>query len=1155
MTLGRALLLRHVAASAVLFAGLWGCADTTREPAPVADILAAQGAGQAALLQDRLEDARAEYERLVEMAPDDPSGYLGLGLVALRAGDLDEAERRLEAARDRAEPDPSLDLALARVPWERGDTDEAREILEAAVARDSTHAPTLWALSELDRETARPGSAERLARLGRLLAIEPANLAARLARAEALLAAGRPDDAVAELETLLQQAPDFPASERARFDRAIDLARAGDAGAADDTLARFRAYFEVTGAYQAGLDAIRPPRGEVVGIPEFLFPFMQGQLRVVDQEEVLAALRFSDASELAGLSTLEGVPGPATLDAGDLDGDGDEDLFWSVAGEPRPLRVDLGRFVREDAPGGGPAAAAVAVVDVDDDRRLDVWLAGPTPRLLRRTADDGFEPIPFESGAGERSPRAVLFADLDQDGDLDGFEVGPGLDRFFRNNGDLTFSERAQQAGLAGPADADGWDATFGDLDLDLDLDLVVADGAGGVRVLENQRAGRFVTRTIEGAGDARIVRLADMDHDGAEDLLVAGPEGVRMAPGTAGPAFGPFRPIAPGAPAARDLLVFDFDNDGHLDLAVAGDGGAGPGLALFRGDGAGGFADAATYLPDVPGTVTRVLSLDYNEDGDADLALLGADGRPRLLRNDGGNANHHLRLGLVGLGEGSRKNNRFGIGARVEIRAGDLYQVRTVRDPTVLVGLDGRLKADVIRIGWPNGVPQDLYFPGTDQDIVEQQTLKGSCPLLYVWNGEGYEFVGDIMWKSALGMPLGILGGDRERPYAPAYPSREYRRLPAGILAAQGDAYAMKVTEELWETIYVDGLELVAVDHPDSIDVYVDERFVPPAPTPLELWRVGRRHAPVRAADGEGRNQLDLLAARDFAYVSNFSPGRFQGIAEPHELVLDLGDAARDGDAVLFLTGWVFPTDASINVAMSQSDAVAPAFPSLDVIGPDGEWQVAIADLGIPSGKDKTVVADLAGLFPTADRRVRIRTNLMVYWDEAFFTVGGPRPEPDEVRVTRVRATSADLAYRGFSREFRRGGRYGPHWFDHDSVTTAPRWADLAGRYTAYGDVTDLVAEGDDRYVIANAGDAITLRFDVDAFPELEPGWTRTFLVYSDGWVKDGDLNTATGDRVAPLPFRAQTEYPHGPGETYPDDPGARGFLESLDRQVPPGR
>ncbi|WP_420450058.1 FG-GAP-like repeat-containing protein [Candidatus Palauibacter sp.] len=1175
---------------------LFGGCGEAGPPVPeasLAEILAARGMADAALQQDRLEDARAEYQRLVEMAPAEAAGYAGLGLTALKAADYEAAEENLLEARERAPDDPELALALATLGIETDDFGEARGLLDETLAADPGHARSLWGLAELEARAAGPDSDARADALARLAAAAPGNLAALATLADAQLARGELDAALGTMESLRQVAPDFRTRPRAAFEAAEDALLDGSASTAISQFADFRAAFEVTSPYQASLEELRQPGGPLAGVAALDFSFLVS-LRVQEPEAVLSALRYTEASDLAGLAVLAPsseadaaeAPAAAAMAIGDFDGDGDEDLLWARGGEGRALRVDLGRYVDasdEVGPIDAGDAETALWVDFDDDRRLDIWFAGSTSRAYRNEPAGGFGEIALPSVAGAGSTgagsggvagaaHAVFAADLDQDGDLDVFEAHTGANRLFRNNGDLTFAELAADFGLAGPADGNTRDAAFGDLDNDRDVDVVLAEGAGGLRLLDNERAATFADRTERLSGtetgadggvaaeEALAVAIGDVNGDGWLDIAVAGADRVRLLHGSASDAF----TLAATAPlngfVPRDLLFVDFDNDGWLDLAVAGtppvsDAGvaSGSGLRLFRNEGDGRLSPADEFLPDLPGGVRDVRSFDYNEDGDADLLVLGDDGSPRLLRNDGGNANHYFRLDLAGLGEGSRKNNRFGIGARVEVRAGDLFQVHTVTDPTTLIGLDGRLKADVVRVYWPNGVPQDLYFPGTDQDLVEQQTLKGSCPMLYVWDGDGFEFVGDMMWKSALGMPLGILGG--QRSYAPAFPSQEYRRLPDGVLQPLDGEYVMQITEELWETIYVDGVNLVAVDHPSEIDVYVNEAFIPPAPIDLELWRVGERHAPVSATDENGRDHRRALAERDFDYVSSFRPGRFQGIAEPHELILDLGPEAASGDVTLFLTGWIFPTDASINVAIGQSDALQPHFPELDVMGRDGGWQPAIPGLSFPSGKDKTVVADLRGLFPTEDRRVRIRTNLMVYWDEAFFTTGPAHPAEDEARVTSVMPAASDIHHRGFAREFRKGGRYGPHWFDYNSVTVEPRWHDLFGLYTRYGDVTDLVAEGDDRYVIQNAGDEITLRFDAEAFPTLPEGWTRTFLIYSDGWVKDGDLNTATGDRVDPLPYRSLPGYPPAsPVEGVDTDMDAV-LGEYLTRPVTPAR
>jgi hypothetical protein len=147
---------------------------------------------------------------------------------------------------------------------------------------------------------------------------------------------------------------------------------------------------------------------------------------------------------------------------------------------------------------------------------------------------------------------------------------------------------------------------------------------------------------------------------------------------------------------------------------------------------------------------------------------------------------------------------------------------------------------------------------------------------------------------------------------------------------------------------------------------------------------------------------------------------------------------------------------------------------------------------------------------------------------------------------TTQMMPVTADLHYRGFSETYRKGNRYGPHWFDYNKVSKEPKWRDLEGSYTRYGDVIPLLLEADNQYVIANAGDEITLEFDVNTLPGLPEGWKRDFLIYSVGWVKDGDLNTAHGQTVEPLPFHDMSQYPYDTDERYPSGPVYQKYLDT---------
>ena len=129
-------------------------------------------------------------------------------------------------------------------------------------------------------------------------------------------------------------------------------------------------------------------------------------------------------------------------------------------------------------------------------------------------------------------------------------------------------------------------------------------------------------------------------------------------------------------------------------------------------------------------------------------------------------------------------------------------------------------------------------------------------------------------------------------------------------------------------------------------------------------------------------------------------------GYTREHAITLDLGNLSTAKRIILFLHGWLTPFDSSINVAVSQRGDLPFQFPSLQVIGEDGRWQTIFENIGVPAGKDKTVVVDLTGKFPTRDFRVRITTTMQISWDEIFFSTDDEAP----VRVTSLAPITADL-------------------------------------------------------------------------------------------------------------------------------------------------
>ncbi|MCY3611611.1 MAG: FG-GAP-like repeat-containing protein [Gemmatimonadetes bacterium] len=1128
--------VRLIMAIGLAVAGTTACRDVGSDPAT---LLSIQAVGLAHLEENRLDQAAAEFERLVDLAPDEAAGFANLGLAYLRMGRLREAETAVRRALDLEPDDPDARLVMADILLAGEREGEAREELAGALAIDPGHARTLYALASLDADSSRPEAVSRRAStLGDLVERQPGNVAARIEHIEALLVVDNPDSAAAGLEMLRQIVPVFPVEGQDLFDSALQAARVSDASGALDAVLPFHNVMRTTPVYQRGLRDLAGPGGVLAGFPVVTFSeAMGGNER--DAESVLASLRFTDVTGSAGIPGGRTQDAAGTLSVVDFDGDGDTDIY---AGG-RLLRNDPAGFndVTDEAGLSGTAPDAAAFGDFDNDGALDLYVADEERgALLRNLGNGSFADVTASLGLA-LPPGAPLFIDYDHDGDLDLVLAGAGGTAMLRNNLDGTFTDITALAGIE-QATADGGSAAFGDFDDDDDLDFVFADPGEALRLYDNERGGRFVERAAErglAVAGHGIVSVGDYNNDGLLDLLSAARGGAGVALWLnqgRGQFAADERPEAlldgTAGVTVRDGVFVDFDNDGWLDIALAVDNTGGDGaLALFRNAAAGRFDDVSQIAPPLP-PVHRIAAADFGTDGDLDLFASTADGSVRLLRNDGGNANRYLKIRLVGLSTGSGKNNHFGIGAKVEVRAGALYRTVVVDRPDVHVGLGQRPGADVIRVRWPNGVPQNILYSGANQSIVEEQILKGSCPTLFAWNGARFEFVTDILWKSALGMPTGLMArGDAQ--YAPAEASREYLRIPGDALRERDGSYELRVTDELWEIFYVDEIDLIAVDHPDSVDVFVDERFVPPGPeVRLELHQVGERQRPRSATDHLGRDALKALAATDDVYVGDFKPLRYQGISELHDLVFDLGDFPPGQPVRLYLRGWIFPTDASINVAVSQSQAIGTVMPHLQVIGKDGTWETAVPALSFPSGKNKTIVQDLTGLFPGSDHRVRIRTNMNIYWDEAFFTVGATEAP---TRMTVLDPASAHLRYRGFSREFRKGGRQGPPWFDYGSVSEDPRWRPLAGTFTRFGDVLPLMREADDRYAIMGPGDELALRFDAAGLPGLPEGWTRDFLIYSEGWLKDSDLNTAAGWKVDPLPFHGMTRYPYASDEAYP--------------------
>jgi len=362
--------------------------------------------------------------------------------------------------------------------------------------------------------------------------------------------------------------------------------------------------------------------------------------------------------------------------------------------------------------------------------------------------------------------------------------------------------------------------------------------------------------------------------------------------------------------------------------------------------------------------------------------------------------------------------------------------------------------------------------------------------------------------------------------------------RIRSDQLRERDGRYELRVTNELEEALYVDQFYLIAVDHAFDVDVFPNEGMTDP-PKPYKLFNTRQAHPPLSAVDDRGTNVLDRIKQLDRRYPDDFKLDRIRGYAEPHTLTMNLGNASV-ARTLLLLTGWTDYAWSSDNLAAAQSKK-SMMLPALQVKDKNGQWQTVIEDIGIPVGRPQTVTVDLTDKFLSSSREVRIVTSMRIYWDRILVDNSDGRAP---VTLTRLDPLQARLRWRGFSKEISPDGRE-PFGYDYQKVSFTSPWKVMTGRYTREGEVRELLTKSDDMFVIAKPGDEISLAFDAHQLAPLRSGWTRTFILYSDGYSKEMDINSASPDQVGPLPFHKMSKYPYSAPEAYPMTPARRAYIE----------
>lgn len=829
-----------------------------------------------------------------------------------------------------------------------------------------------------------------------------------------------------------------------------------------------------------------------------------------------------------------GLSNVTSMTSVDIDQDGLQDLVLSGGaglGNQLWLRDGDAWIASEHPINDILDVSAMAWADVDNTGQMGVYLCRDGANELRLVQDGRLHQAQ-KTVADEFLCVDAQWMDADHDGDLDVFVVNEdGPNELFNNNLNGSFRRLSEspEANIE-MLDRASRQVLAVDLDADKDLDLLVIHTKAPHEVWINDRLWQYqASPGFESFQNASILAVAsgDLNADGQNELLTINEDGVlrHWSPDENGQwmdqRVGVVSGFEVGPRPSTGISVMDFTGDGILNVLVHHRAG----FVVFAPEPTtGGFEPIYEQQASIQAMVPMIADAFG---GPGLLAVV--DGQPsqsmELVWWPPGTGRHgFLTLDPTGkssAGDGMR-SNASGIGTQVVARVGQRWTILDRLDDhsgpgqslqPMALGLGGAEFADFIKLYWSDGVLQTemALEAGQRHRIEEFQRQLASCPVLFAWNGERFDFVSDILGVGGIGFFQSPGHYAEPRPW-------EFFRFPEGTALAKDGRYPIKITEPMQEIAYIDTTRLHLFDLPKGWSVAMDERMFTgggpePDGSPI-FYRTNTKRWPVSATNDRGEVVTDALLQVDgVAADPGGRDARFLGrLQQDHVLELDFGTIINPPNAkpVLWASGWVeYPYSQTVFAAWQAGAGYHP--PTLSAFH-DGQWSVVYEEFGYPAGMPREMTLPLNGL-PANTTKLRMEGNWEVYWDAVAIIEAEAMPAGTEVSV--LAPVEARLSKTGFARRDTLSQRR--PYYDYDDRRAFWDTHYQSGYYTALGPVMELVAEHNNAFVIVGPGEELHLEF---LEPPKNTKGERVVVLETRGFAKDKDLYTKNGETVGPLPM-----------------------------------